>query len=720
MRKIAYALASFLVIELTLSATSWDAVAESEEESLHIWRSPSPIYDDTALESGIIGVSDTIPASAESFFESPASSWTAEGDQADAQFGYCVASAGDVNGDGYDDVIIGADGYDNGQTDEGRAFVYLGSASGLSATSSWTAESDQSLAHFGYSVAPAGDVNGDGYDDVIIGAWGYDNGEDDEGRAYLYLGSSTGLSVTPSWTVESDQVSALLGASVAAAGDVNGDGFDDVIIGVRDYNGDGGGEGRACLYLGSSSALSTIPSWAVEGGQADAQFGSCVASAGDVNGDGFDDIIVGARGYDNGETDEGRVCLYLGSLSGPSTTPSWIAEGNQAHAQFGSSVAAAGDVNGDGFGDVVIGAHWFEDGEWEEGRAYLYLGSASGLSVTPSWTAEGDQVSAHFGVSVSSVGDVNDDGCDDVAIGALFYDNGEMNEGRVNLYLGSTSGLSATPSWTVESNQTEARFGCSVAPAGDVNDDGFDDIIVGAWGYDNGETDEGSAFVYLGCQMPSPEDEPETPPPGDTVIGVDEGDWIKLEYRISNAPYGTSLPSWIMVEFLSVGETEATVRITMHMTDGSEEEATAPIDVTSGGEVLGLSGFVIPVDTCSGDMVCVGGYEDVWITGETTRKYAGASRTVVYASVYGFGFEGDYYWDKQTGVLVEVNGISSGISVVAQAIETNMWDPEPSDILSSPTVLLALAMATCAAIAIVALMVRRRRKAPPKDENSKS
>jgi parallel beta-helix repeat protein len=207
---------------------------------------------------------------------------------------------------------------------------------------------------------------------------------------------------------------------------------------------------------------------------------------------------------------------------------------------------------------------------------------------------------------------------------------------------------------------------------------------------------------------------------GEVEVGVRAGDWIRLDYRISNAPYGISLPSWIMVEFLSVEGTNATVRMTMHMTDGSEEEATAPVDVVSGGEVLGLSGFVIPVDTCPGDMVCVSGYEDVWITGETTRKYAGASRIVVYASVYGFGFEGDYYWDKQTGVLLEVDGISSGISVVALAVETNMWNPESSDILSNPTALFALAMAICAVVAVVAFIVRRRRKAPPKDESPQS
>ena len=131
------------------------------------------------------------PAAADGLGLMPA--WTAESDQAGARFGLVVASAGDVNGDGYADVIVGAPGYDNGQTDEGRAFVYYGSAGGLSGSPGWTAESDQQGASFGISAATAGDVNGDGYADVIVGARDYDNGQENEGRAYVYYGSAGGL-----------------------------------------------------------------------------------------------------------------------------------------------------------------------------------------------------------------------------------------------------------------------------------------------------------------------------------------------------------------------------------------------------------------------------------------------------------------------------------------------------------------------------------------------
>src|SRR5207247_615774 len=146
--------------------------------------------------------------------------WTAESNQASARFGVSVATAGDVNGDGYSDVIVGANLYDNGQSNEGRSFVYYGSAAGLHDSPCWTAESNQASAYFGYSVATAGDVNGDGYSDVVIGAYLYDNGQTNEGRIFRYDGSASGLPSVPSWTAESDQASSNLGISVATAGDV--------------------------------------------------------------------------------------------------------------------------------------------------------------------------------------------------------------------------------------------------------------------------------------------------------------------------------------------------------------------------------------------------------------------------------------------------------------------------------------------------------------------
>ena len=424
--------------------------------------------------------------------------WTAESDQVNARFGISVAPAGDVNGDGYADVIVGAHTYDNSQTDEGRAYVYLGSAAGVAATAAWTAESDQATAYFGRSVAPAGDVNGDGYADVIVGADGYTNGQAYEGRAYLYLGSAAGLAATAAWTAESDQADASFGYSVATAGDVNGDGYADVIVSAGGYANEGEHDGRAYVFLGSAAGLAATAAWTAESDQVSDEFGYSVATAGDVNGDGYADVIVGAYAYDNGQTNEGRAYVYLGSAAGLAATAAWTAESDQAFAYFGDSVATAGDVNGDGYADVIVGARSYDNGQTDEGRAYVFLGSAAGLAPTAAWTAESDQAFAYFGDSVATAGDVNGDGYADVIVGADWYDNGQTNEGRASIYLGSAAGLAATAAWTAEGDQAGALFGVSVATAGDVNGDGYADVIVGASGYDNGQTDEGRASVYLG------------------------------------------------------------------------------------------------------------------------------------------------------------------------------------------------------------------------------
>ena len=422
--------------------------------------------------------------------------WTAESNQSDAAFGWSVSGAGDVNDDGFDDVLVGAYRFDSGQNNEGRAFLYLGSASGPSVTADWTAESDQEGALFGFSVSAAGDVNNDGFDDLLIGAPNYDNGETNEGRASLYLGSASGPSLSADWSAESDQANADFGRSVATAGDVNGDGFDDVLIGAPNLDRGETSEGAAFVYLGSASGPSLVHDWSAESDQVNANYGWSVACAGDVNGDTLDDLIVGAPFFDLGSGDEGRAFLYFGTPLGPSANHDWSADGSQAGTFFGFCVATAGNVDGDGFDDVLVGSPLF--GSSNQGRALVYLGSSGGPALTPGWTSVGDQATAGHGRSVCAAGDVNADGFGDVLVGAPFYDNPETAEGRASLYLGSILGLSASAAWSEDGEQIATFFGYSVSGAGDVDNDGADDVIIGAYAYDNGELNEGRALLYNG------------------------------------------------------------------------------------------------------------------------------------------------------------------------------------------------------------------------------
>ena len=230
----------------------------------------------------------------------------------------------------------------------------------LSTTAAWSAESDQASAHFGTSVGSAGDVNGDGYSEVIIGAPDFDNGQTNEGRAYLFHGSATGPSATAIWTFESDLASAQLGISVSTAGDVNGDGYADVLVGAPlDDNTDAAlkDTGSITVFSGSNGEKLTKKYGAV----AKANLGNSVA-AGDVDGDSKADIIAGTWKDDKASSnpkkpikDAGSVSVFNGNGYAPITT----LYGNAAKDFYGFAVSA-GDINSDGKADLIIGIPGFD------------------------------------------------------------------------------------------------------------------------------------------------------------------------------------------------------------------------------------------------------------------------------------------------------------------------------------------------------------------------
>jgi hypothetical protein len=431
-----------------------------------------------------------------------------------ACFGWSVATAGDVNGDGWADVIVGAPSFDNGDSSEGAAFVYYGFPSGLEQYPAWKAESNQGWAHMGVCVSTAGDVNGDGFWDVAVGIPDWDNasGDEDVGRVQVFYGSSSGLKGTADWVKNGALSNDNFGWSVACAGDVNGDGYSDLIVGVPFGGGAYKNEGAAHVFHGSSGGLSLIPDWSkspTEEGAA--EFGLSVASAGDVNGDGFDDVIVGCPYYSNEQTRVGAAYAYFGSKEGLSELPDWFARAYGVPANFGLSVAAAGDVNGDGYGDVIVGAPYHTSAyTWEQGCAFIYYGKADGLNESSDWEhcPYTEDTNAHYGYSVACAGDVNGDGYADVIVGMPGEKRGlEPNMGMAMIYLGSAQGPDDEEAWEIGPSMVNpplnAYFGSSVATAGDVNGDGYSDVIVGA-PYDpmmEGETQpmaEGYAYVYYG------------------------------------------------------------------------------------------------------------------------------------------------------------------------------------------------------------------------------
>ena len=353
--------------------------------------------------------------------------WVAEPDRAGEHFGFSIISAGDVNGDGFYDVLIGAPFASNGQANEGRVYLYYGTSTGPSGQPGWIGESNQAGALYGYAIAAVWDVDADGYDDIAVGAPLYDNNHTDEGAIFVYAGSDTGLVSTP-WIRVGNSAGALFGAALDGPGDVDDDGYYDVLVGAPQYNNGQVREGRALVYRGRDDGLTSNPSWSVESNIPEAQFGHAVAFA-DLDYDFHADVIVGAPYFSGPWREEGRVSAYFGFTGGVRTTPAWSATGGRSGSRFGAAVAALEDANGDGYGDVLVGAPGYSGRIRGSGAAYLFFGTETGAEIVPAWTWTGDRPEAAFGRSVASLWYVNDDGNTDFAIGAPGYGIGDSAVG---------------------------------------------------------------------------------------------------------------------------------------------------------------------------------------------------------------------------------------------------------------------------------------------------
>jgi hypothetical protein len=425
--------------------------------------------------------------------QAPPPGWSAAGNMPGARFGSSVALAGDVDGDGYGDAVVGARGYGTG----GAAFAFLGGPSGLGGSPAWTALGGQSGMAFGVAASGGGDFDADGFDDVAIGANNWTQGQTAEGAVFVYLGSSSGLGATHAWMAEGNKANGSFGFAVAVAGDVDADGFVDLLVGAPLYN---SSNGAAFLYAGSPSGLSTSPAWEVQSATPTARYGGAVDSAGDLNDDGFADIVVGAQYYDGSispSDDRGAAYVYLGSPTGPSPQHGWFYAGTQAGGGLGNAVAGVGDVDADGYDDLLVAAQRFDEpGKVDAGRVILFRGGPFGPASSPFWVGAGPQAGAFFGSSVAGVGLFDGNAFADFAVGSRYYDpaGGPSNAGAVFLFPGAASGPGTATTYL--GNQPAAEFGFAVSSAGDVRAKGTSDLLIGAWLYDVNTIDEGLVVLY--------------------------------------------------------------------------------------------------------------------------------------------------------------------------------------------------------------------------------
>jgi len=403
-------------------------------------------------------------------------------------FGCSVAWVGDVNGDGYDDLLVGAFRYPE-IASVGQAYLYFGGPALDSVADLVIPAPPGGSGWFGVGVSSAGDFNGDRYPDFIIGAQqsGY------EGKAFVYYGGPS-LDATPDLTLIGESTGSLtaFGASVASAGDVNEDGFGDVIVGAPWYPGGGNKPGRAYVFFGGA-VPDAVPDRVFSGVGFYDQLGSVVGSAGDMNGDGHPDVFASAPNNNAAALNAGAIYVWFG---GPAfdATPDLTVLGSGVNEHL-MNAANAGDINDDGFSDL-IGAG--------RDQVRVWFGGSSPNSVQ-------DLTLARTYASVAGAGDVSGDGIDDVVVGSAYDASG--GAGRVSVFFGGSAVDIVEDLYYV--GDSGGAIGLGVAGEGHVDGPGPSDLIVSAY-YDPEQIgyNKGRVYVFANSFAPT------AVPPATTVAGL--------------------------------------------------------------------------------------------------------------------------------------------------------------------------------------------------------